>query len=134
MIHCRLSVEKCSARCAEGNAMLTIVASSTTISCAAPSSASTAQRLGSARSSVTAIGGSAPRRLVHQDAIEASDPEPDHEPLGLDHLREERRLVEVLVEGGVHFEQLAAGLVARRGGDRGELRVALGHGEGPEMP
>src|SRR3954470_24179302 len=45
MIHCRLSVEKCRARCAEGSAMLTIVASSTTISCAVPSSARTAQRL-----------------------------------------------------------------------------------------
>jgi hypothetical protein len=47
MIHWRLSVEKFSASCADGSAMFTIVASSTTISCATPSSASTAQRLGS---------------------------------------------------------------------------------------
>ena len=48
-IHSRLLVEKCSARCADGSAIFTIVESSTTISCAVPSSASTAQRLGSAR-------------------------------------------------------------------------------------
>src|SRR5450755_2186123 len=48
MIHCRLSVEKCNADCAEGSAMFTIVASSTTISWATPSRASTAHRLGSA--------------------------------------------------------------------------------------
>ena len=34
--HWRLSFEKCSARCADGSAMLTIVASSTTINCASP--------------------------------------------------------------------------------------------------
>ena len=51
--HCRLSVEKCSARCAEGSAMLTIVASSTTISCATPSSARTAQRFGAKPLSVS---------------------------------------------------------------------------------
>src|ERR1700758_5229819 len=49
MIHWRLLVEKCSAFCADGSAMFTIVASSTTISCATPSSASTAQRLGAGR-------------------------------------------------------------------------------------
>src|SRR5450755_1103636 len=48
MIHCRLSVEKCNARCADGRAMFTIVASSTTISWATPSRPSTAHRLGSA--------------------------------------------------------------------------------------
>src|ERR1019366_3891260 len=48
MIHCRLSVEKCNARCADGSAMFTIVASSTTISWATPSRPSTAHRLGSA--------------------------------------------------------------------------------------
>src|SRR3954453_7832756 len=47
MIHCRLSVEKCSAFWAEGIAMVTIVASSTTISCATLSRASTAHRFGS---------------------------------------------------------------------------------------
>src|ERR1700733_10914549 len=45
--HCRLSLEKCNARCAEGNATVTMVASSTTISCAMLSKARTAQRLGS---------------------------------------------------------------------------------------
>src|SRR3984957_2416784 len=44
--HCRFSFEKCNARCADGNATVTIVASSTTISCATLSKASTAQRLG----------------------------------------------------------------------------------------
>src|ERR1022692_5121462 len=48
MIHCRLSVEKCNARCAEGSAMFTIVASSTTISWATPSRPSTAHWLGTA--------------------------------------------------------------------------------------
>src|SRR5271163_2575618 len=43
--HCRLSVEKPNARCAEGSALLTIVESSTTINCATPSRARTAQRL-----------------------------------------------------------------------------------------
>src|ERR1700716_541736 len=47
MIHCRLSVEKCSAFWAEGIAMVTIVASSTTISCAMLSRARTAHRFGS---------------------------------------------------------------------------------------
>ena len=45
--HCRLSLEKCNARCAEGKATVTIVASSTTISCATLSNARTAHRLGS---------------------------------------------------------------------------------------
>src|SRR5207244_521385 len=39
--------EKCSASCAEGVAMVTIVAYSTTISCATPSRARTAHRFGS---------------------------------------------------------------------------------------
>ena len=43
-IHWRLSLEKCSAFCAEGRAMFTIVASSTTISCAIPRIARIAQR------------------------------------------------------------------------------------------
>ena len=47
-IHCRLSVEKPSAFCAEGSAIVTIVASSTTISCATLSRARTAHRFGSA--------------------------------------------------------------------------------------
>src|SRR5258707_6469476 len=47
MIHCRLSVEKCSAFWADGIAMVTIVASSTTISCAMLSRARTAHRFGS---------------------------------------------------------------------------------------
>jgi hypothetical protein len=45
--HCRLSLEKCNARWADGSATVTIVASSTTISCATLSTASTAHRLGS---------------------------------------------------------------------------------------
>ncbi len=44
MIHWRLSFEKCSAFWAEGSAMLTIVASSTTISCAMPRIARIVQR------------------------------------------------------------------------------------------
>jgi len=63
MIHCRLSVEKCSAFWAEGSAMLTIVASSTTISWATPSRASTAQRFGSAELLVAAVI-SAPWRVL----------------------------------------------------------------------
>src|SRR3981081_4042410 len=47
MIHCRLSVEKCSAFWAEGIAMVTIAASGTTISCAMLSRARTAHRFGS---------------------------------------------------------------------------------------
>jgi hypothetical protein len=47
-IHCRLSVEKPSEFCAEGVAIVTMVASSTTISCATLSKASTAHRFGSA--------------------------------------------------------------------------------------
>ena len=46
-IHWRLSVEKPRSCCAEGSAMLTMVESSTTMSCATPRRASTAQRLGS---------------------------------------------------------------------------------------
>src|ERR1700749_4941438 len=46
MTHCRLSAGKCSARCADGSAMFTTVASSTTISWATPSRARTAHRLG----------------------------------------------------------------------------------------
>src|ERR1700760_3013661 len=46
MTHCRLSAVKCSARCADGSAMFTIVASRTTISWATPRSARTAHRLG----------------------------------------------------------------------------------------
>src|ERR1700759_18203 len=46
MTHCRLSAVKCSAFCADGSAMFTMVASSTTISWATPRRASTAQRLG----------------------------------------------------------------------------------------
>src|SRR6201995_59384 len=49
MIHCRLSVENCSARCADGSAMFTIVASRMTISCATPSRTSTAQGFGAWR-------------------------------------------------------------------------------------
>ena len=45
MIHSRSSVENCRALCADGSAMFTIVTSSTTISCATPSSAKTAHRL-----------------------------------------------------------------------------------------
>jgi hypothetical protein len=45
MIHWRLSVEKPSARCADGSAICTIVTSRVTISCATPTSASTFQRL-----------------------------------------------------------------------------------------
>ncbi len=55
MIHCRLPVEKSSAFCAEGSAMFTIVASSTTISWAVPSSASTAHRFGSGRCATSFI-------------------------------------------------------------------------------
>ena len=47
MIHCRLSVEKPSAGWADGIAMVTIVASSTTINCATLSKARTAHRFGS---------------------------------------------------------------------------------------
>jgi len=46
MTHWRLSVEKWSVRCADGSAMFTIVASSTTISWAIPRRARTAHRLG----------------------------------------------------------------------------------------
>src|SRR6185312_12937141 len=46
MTHCRLSAVKCSAFCADGSAMFTMVASRTTISWATPRRASTAHRLG----------------------------------------------------------------------------------------
>src|SRR5450755_2721573 len=133
MIHWRLSVEKCSARCAEGSAMLTIVASSTTISCAVPRSARTAQRFGSEWFWVSAVICSAARWLLHQDAVEPSDPKADDQPLGVDHRSEERRLIQLAIERRMHLEELAARLVARRGGDLGELGVALRHGEGPEV-
>ena len=44
MIHCRFALEKSSAFCADGSAMFTTVASSTTISWAVPSSARISQR------------------------------------------------------------------------------------------
>jgi hypothetical protein len=44
MTHCRPSLEKPRSRCAEGRAMFTIVASSTTISCASPITARASQR------------------------------------------------------------------------------------------
>ena len=44
MTHCRLALEKPSAFCADGSAMFTTVASSTTISWAVPSSARISQR------------------------------------------------------------------------------------------
>ena len=46
--HWRFSVENPRSLCADGNAMLTMVESRMTMSCATPTSASTAQRLGSA--------------------------------------------------------------------------------------
>ena len=46
--HCRSMLEKCSACWAEGSAMFTIVASSTTISWASATTARISQRLGSA--------------------------------------------------------------------------------------
>src|ERR1700759_148113 len=46
MTHCRLSAVKCSAFWADGSAMLTMVASSTTMSWATPRRARTAHRLG----------------------------------------------------------------------------------------
>jgi hypothetical protein len=42
--HCRSTVEKCSARCADGNAIFSTVRSSTTISCARPSAHNSTQR------------------------------------------------------------------------------------------
>ena len=42
--HCRSTVEKCSARCADGNAIFITVRSSTTISCARPITHSSTQR------------------------------------------------------------------------------------------
>src|ERR1700730_4931855 len=66
MIHWRLSLEKCSAFCAEGSAMFTTVASSTTISCAIPRTARIHQRrrwspslptTGAARSDVIVCAG-----------------------------------------------------------------------------
>ena len=42
--HCRSTVEKCSARCADGSAMFITVRSSTTISCARPITHSSSQR------------------------------------------------------------------------------------------
>jgi hypothetical protein len=44
-IHCRSELAKCSARCAEGSAIFTIVASRTTISCAVARIARIVQRL-----------------------------------------------------------------------------------------
>jgi len=46
--HCRLWGEKCNARCADGSATVTIVASNTTINCATLNKARTAHRLGPA--------------------------------------------------------------------------------------
>ena len=43
-IHCRWSLEKCNAACAEGNATFTTVTSSTTISWAMPARARIHQR------------------------------------------------------------------------------------------
>src|ERR1700722_14748688 len=49
MIHCRSSVEKCSACCADGRAIFTIVTSSTIMSCATPKRVRTAHLLAGPR-------------------------------------------------------------------------------------
>ena len=73
--HCRLSVEKPNDRCAEGSAMLTIVASRTTISCATPSRARIAQRRSPDAELDAAVTGELPiRSLLAIDGIHATPP------------------------------------------------------------
>src|SRR5271167_761859 len=73
--HWRLSVEKPSDRCADGSAMLTIVESRTTISCATPSNARTAQRRSSDAEPAAAGTGEIPiRSLLAIDGIHAIGP------------------------------------------------------------
>ena len=75
--HCRLSVEKPKERCAEGSAMFTIVASSTTISCATPSRARIAQRRSpDAALAEDATGETPIRSLLAIDAIHGTPPSP----------------------------------------------------------
>src|SRR2546429_1732499 len=72
-------------------------------------------------------------RPLEQDAVEPSDAESNDETPGVDHLREERRLVLDLEERGMNVEQLPAGLVTGRRGNFRDLGIALGDPIGPEM-
>ena len=66
------------------------------------------------------------------NAVNAVQPEPDHEPLAGDHLGEERVLVLRPVERRMDVEQFPARLVAGPGSGLGERGVPFGGSVGPE--
>src|SRR5207245_1287329 len=102
-IHCRFSVEKCSAFWAEGIAMVTIVASSTTISCATLSRVRTAHRFGSRSVGASDIRWTS-RSRVADDVLVCVVPEV------LDHEAKLGQLVRERTEHRLARRQLPVGL------------------------